>query len=165
MDADFDAAVARITEVVMFENWLRFYFIDEEDDTLVLKLPEKALEQIQKRYGNLHDLADRLNEREVDHQTSMNEVCLFVANDFSARGIPEEIASRVFDSPVFQLELQLFGSWVQSHEEQLDQGFMDFTAWQKGYREWRDTDEVREYSKKLGASIPTMSSNNSETTQ
>ena len=74
MDADFDAAVARITEVVMFENWLRFYFIDEEDDTLVLKLPEKALEQIQKRYGNLPDPADRLNARAVDHQPSMNEV-------------------------------------------------------------------------------------------
>ena len=30
MNAEFDAAVNRITEVVMFENWLRFYFIHEE---------------------------------------------------------------------------------------------------------------------------------------
>lgn len=160
MDASFDAAVDRVTEVIMFENWLRFYFIAEEDDKLVMRLPEKALQQIKSRYGTLFDLADRLNSHEIDHKTSMNEVCLFIANDFSTRALPEDLVSRVFDSPKFQMELHLFGSWVQSHEEQLDENFLDFTGWQKGYQEWRKSDEVQEYSKKLNSSFPSMSQGN-----
>lgn len=165
MDTNFDAAIKRIIEVVMFENWLRFYFIAEEDNKLMIRLPERAMQQIKSRYGTLFDLADRLNMCEVDHKTSMNEVCLFVANDFSTKALPEELASRVFDSPHFQLELQIFSSWVQSHEEQLDQNFMDFISWQKGYQEWRNSEEVLAYRKKISSSISTISNNGTGTTQ
>lgn len=165
MDADFDTAVNRVIEVVMFENWLRFYFLTEEDNKFVIRLPKKAMEQLESNYGTLFDLADRLNSREVDHKTSMAEVCLFVANDFSTKALPEELISRIFDSLHFQMELQLFSSWIQSHEEQLDQNFMDFAKWQKGYQEWRNTDEVQKYSKKLSSSIQTKPSNSFDTTQ
>lgn len=165
MSSDFDAALERVVEVIMFENWLRFYFIEEEGDRLFIKLPEQALEQIKKRYGSLHDLADRLNNKDLDHQVSMSEVCLFVAGDFSAQGLPEDLPSRVFDSPRFMVEVQLFGSWVQSHEEQLDESFLDFAAWQKLYKEWRQSDEVKEYSKKLAAESPMMASNSTDTPQ
>lgn len=165
MSAEFDAAVARIAEVVMFENWLRFYFIDEDGDKLFINLPEKALAQIEKRYGEFHDLADRLNGLTLDHQTSMNEVCLFVAADFGARGLPEDLPARVFDSQTFMLEMQLFSSWVQGHEEKLDEQFMEFGTWQKLYAEWRQSDEVQEYSKQLASRNPIMSAANNTTPQ
>jgi hypothetical protein len=165
MPSEFDGAVERVIEVVMFENWLRFYFIEEEGDRLFIKLPEKSLEQIKKRYGTLHDLADRLNGKDLDHQTSMNEVCLFVANDFSARGLADDLPSRVFDSNAFMVEMQLFGSWVQTHEENLDETFLDFNSWQKMYHEWHGTDKVQEYRKKLIAENPIFSAANTETPQ
>jgi hypothetical protein len=161
----FEDAIQRVVDVVMFENWLRFYFIEEHGDALRISLPEKSLEQLKTRYADYYDLADRLNNRDVDHQTSMSEVCLFITNDFSARRLPEDLAARVFDSPRFMLEMQLFGSWVQSHEEQLDQGFLEFNSWLERFREWRKSDEVREYSKKLAAQTPTMASHCPETTQ
>lgn len=165
MPSEFEAAVERVIEVVMFENWLRFYFIEEDGSRLFIKLPDKSMEQIKKRYGPLHDLADRLNNRDLDHQTSMNEVCLFVAADFSARGLADDLPSRVFDSNAFMVEMQLFGSWVQSHEEKLDENFFDFGAWRQMYKEWRQSDTVREYSKKLASENPIFSSGSTETEQ
>lgn len=163
MPSEFDAALERVMEVVMFENWLRFYFIEEQGDRLFINLPDKALEQIEKRYDTLHDLADRLNQRDLDHQLSMNEVCLFVAADFSSRGLAEDLPARVFDSNAFMVEMQLFGSWVQGHEEKLDESFLDFGSWQKLYKEWRQSEEVQEFRKKLAAENPIMSSSTATT--
>ena len=165
MPSEFDAAIERVMEVVMFENWLRFYFIEEEGDRLFINLPDKALEQIKKRYGSLYDLADRLNQQNLDHQLSMNEVCLFVAGDFSSKGLAEDLPSRVFDSNAFMVEVQLFGSWVQGHEEKLDESFLDFETWQKLYREWLQSDEVQEYKRQLTAESPIMSAAGTMTTQ
>lgn len=165
MASEFDLAVERVIEVVMFENWLRFYFIEEEGERLFIKLPEKALEQIKKRYGTLHELADRLNNLDLDHQTSMNEVCLFVAADFSSRGLADDLPRRVFDSNFFMVEMQLFGSWVQSYEEKLDESFLDFGTWQKLFKEWRQSEEVLEYRKKLAAENPIFSAVSTNTTQ
>jgi hypothetical protein len=162
---EFDNAVDRVVQVIMFENWLRFYFIEEDGEALVIRLPEKAMEQLKSRYADFFDLADRLNNREVDHQTSMSEVCLFVTNDFSARRLPEDLATRVFDSARFMLEMQLFGSWVQSHEEQLDQGFLEFNAWLERFRQWRESADVREYAKTLASRNPTYACNTTDTTQ
>ena len=89
MASEFDQAVERIAQVVMFENWLRFYFIGEEEGgKLLIRLPEKAMEQLTARYGAFYGLAERLNNREVDHQTSINEVCLFVASEIDGCGPP-----------------------------------------------------------------------------
>ena len=150
MASEFDQAVERIAQVVMFENWLRFYFIGEEEDgKLLIRLPEKAMEQLKARYGAFYGLAERLNNREVDHQTSINEVCLFVASEIDGRSLSEQIISQVFDSSRFQTELQLFSAWVQAHEEKLDANFMEFNDWLKQYDLWKHTDEVEEYRKNI----------------
>jgi hypothetical protein len=107
MTAEVEAAVGRVAEVIMFENWLRFYFITEEDDKLFIRLPEKSLEQIQQRYKSHYDLAVMLNNEEIDHQHSLKAVCLHVAGNFDGRPLSEHVVAGVFDSPKFQLELQL----------------------------------------------------------
>ena len=150
MTSEFDEAVNRISQVVMFENWLRFYFIsDEEDGKLFIRLPEKAMEQLKARYGAFYGLAERLNNREIDHQTSINEVCLFVASEIDGRSLSEQVINQVFDSSRFQTELQLFSAWVQAHEEKLDESFMEFNDWLKQYEIWKQTDEVEEYRKNI----------------
>lgn len=149
MVSSFDSAVKRIAEVVMFENWLRFYFIVEEDEKLVLRLPGKAMEQLKKRYPSLYDLAEMLNGKEVDHATSLKEVCLFVAGGCGGKPVPEGLAEKVFESSAFQLELQLFSYWVQGHEAQLDASFMEFAGWQREYEAWKQSDEVRDHIRKL----------------
>ncbi|MDL2316762.1 hypothetical protein LJC59_06750 [Desulfovibrio sp. OttesenSCG-928-A18] len=165
MNSDFTAAVSRITEVVMFENWLRFYFIDEQDDKLYIRLPEKAMQQLRSRYANLYGLAEYLNEMEIEHKTSLEAVCLFVSQQMDGGANSEGLIARVFDSLQFQVKLQLFGSWVQSHEEQLDSAFMEFSEWQRLFAQWLERDEVREYARQLMDHTPLPATNSTDTTQ
>ena len=165
MTSEIEAAVGRVAEVVMFENWLRFYFISEEDDKLFIRLPEKSLEQLKRRYKAFYDLAEMLNNEEIDHQRSLNAVCMFVSGGFDGRPLPEHVVAGVFDSPKFQVELQLFSNWVQNHEEKLDERFMEFSEWQKGYALWKDSDEVRKYAQQLTEGMTFVSSDTSETVQ
>ena len=165
MSSNLQNAVDRIIEVVMFENWLRFYFIVEEGDTLYIRLPEKAMEQLKKRYGRFYDLADRLNNVPISHETSMNEVCLFISGGFDGHPISDETVSRVFESGAFQMEMQLFGYWVQAHEEQLDASFLEFSEWKRLFSEWEQSDEVREYRTKLAERLVLSGSDASETVQ
>jgi len=143
MTTEIEAAISRVAEVIMFENWLRFYFISEEDDKLLIRLPEKAMEQIRQRCRSYYNLAAMLNNEEVDHQRSLKAVSMFISGDFDGRPLPDAVLSGVFDSPKFQLELQLFTNWLQSHEEKLDEGPMEFSEWQTAFTLWKDTDEVK----------------------
>jgi len=165
MTAEVEAAVGRVAEVIMFENWLRFYFITEEDDKLFIRLPEKSMEQIQQRYRNYYDLAAMLNNEEIDHQHSLKAVCMFISGGFDGRPLPESVVAGVFDSPKFQMELQLFSNWVQNHEEKLDERFMEFSEWQKAFALWKDTDEVKNYTKRLAESMAFAPSDAPKTVQ
>jgi hypothetical protein len=165
MAAEVEAAVGRVAEVIMFENWLRFYFIAEEDEKLFIRLPEKSMEQIQQRYRSYSDLAAMLNNEEIDHQHSLKAVCMFISGDFDGRPLPDYVVAGVFDSPKFQLELQLFSNWVQNHEEKLDERFMEFSEWQKAFALWKDTDEVKDYAKRLAESMVFAPSDDPKTVQ
>lgn len=150
MQHEFASALSRVTEVVMFENWLRFYFITEEDEKLFLRVPETALAKLRDEYPHLAGLAERLNATEIDHQSSLNAVCLFVASEIDGVVLPATLIESVFNSSLFHLELQMFNSWVQAHEEQLDAAFMEFSLWQRLYREWKSSDAVQERLKTAG---------------
>lgn len=158
MKSDFENAVERIVQVVMFENWLRFYFISEEEDTLLIRVPEKGMFMLQKHYPTFYGLAEGLNNREITHAASLNEVCLFVASEVSGNALPEALVSRVFDSPAFQIELQLFSSWVQNHESLLDERFMEFKEWLAQYDLWRKSDEVQACRKRMEEQVPLATS-------
>ena len=153
MTSEFDEAVNRISQVVMFENWLRFYFIAEEDDKLFIRIPTQAMEKLHANYPKLVGLAERLNGEEIDHKTSMQAVVMFTATEMNGLVLPEPLIEQIFDSPRFHLDLQLFSSWVQSHEEQLDAGFMEFSTWQSMFEEWRKSDKVQEYAAEVAGSL------------
>ena len=165
MIADFTEALNRISEVVMFENWLRFYFISEEDEKLFIRIPEQAMGKLRDKYPGLAGLAEELNNTEVDHKSSLAAVCLFVANDLEGITLNESTIGQVLDSPRFHLELQLFGFWVQSHEEQLDEAFIEFSVWQEEYRAWKRTDKVKEFAESLALSFQRNVRATTETTQ
>lgn len=150
MNKETVSAINRVAEVVMFENWLRFYFLSEEEDgKLFLRLPEKALRQLKDRYADLYGLAEYLNDSEIRHEDSVKAVCLFVSGGLGGPALPESMVTDVFDSPGFHQELQLFGAWVQGHEDTLDERFLEFSHWRELYAGWKETDEVRAYREGL----------------
>ena len=155
MSTDFQRAVQEILEVIIFENWLRFYFISsrEQDEKLCLAVPEKGVERIRELHAHLVPLLEDVNGKEISFELSRRAVCSFVVTQLDGQSIPRNMADLVFESSVFQLEMQLFNNWVQVHEEQLDKDFLDFAAWKKIFAEWRKSDKVREWAASLESAL------------
>ncbi len=151
----FAKGVETILEAVMFENWLRFYFISEkpeQEDVLFLTVPEQGMNKIKELYPHLLHLAELLNGKELTFDSSRAALCTFVVTEIDGKTIPQNMSDMVFDSSTFQIELQLFNTWVQSHESQLDEGFLEFGAWKNFFSQWRATDEVKEWRLQMHAS-------------
>ncbi len=58
MSTEFVNAINAVSEVLMFENWLRFYFITEEGDKLFIRVPETAETRIREEYPHLFGLLE-----------------------------------------------------------------------------------------------------------
>ena len=158
----FQNAVTKVLEAVMFENWLRFYFITEKPDApkttdgqtaLFLAVPVKGMERISELYPHLLPMAEDVNGKEVDFETSRRAVCNFVLEHVDGKEMPRDAAGMIFESSTFQIQMQMFNTWVQMHEEQLDRGFLEFGAWSKLFAEWRDSPAARELAEKLSLSL------------
>lgn len=161
---EFREAVEQALEAVMFESWLRFYFIEEQPaepatadagapepagERLVIRVPEKGMARISELYPGLLPLAESMNGHEVDFETSRRAVCTFVLGHLDGKTMPRDMAAVVFSSAAFQIQLQLFHTWLQMHEDQLDQGFQEFGAWRNLFAQWRETPGARELADKL----------------
>lgn len=150
---DFRNAVEAVLDAVIFENWLRFYFIvdkgEGEEEKLFIEIPEKGLEKIKNLYPQYLPLAQNLQNREIDFQTSQKAVCTFVLAHLDGHVFPQNMAQTVLSSAAFQLQMQLFNAWVQMHEDQLDQGFLQFDQWLDLFSQWRNGPGARELLAKL----------------
>lgn len=143
---EFSKAVKSISEVLIFENWLRFYFISEEEDgKLFIRIPEKADMRIRENWPHIHSLADELNNKEITPETSREAIIVHVSNELDGNSMKAGMAERVFNSNTFQFEMHLFGMWVEGHESQLDQSFLDFGSWLSMFSEWKKSDKVKSY--------------------
>ncbi|MDR3358669.1 MAG: hypothetical protein LBN96_07470 [Desulfovibrio sp.] len=154
----FQGAVAQVLEAVMFENWLRFYFLTQKTDDasggddgarLFVAVPDKGMERIREEYAHLLPMAEAMNGRKADFETSRRAVCAFVLERLDGKTIPGDMAGIVLESANFQTQLQLFNLWVQSHEDQLDERFLDFATWRSLFAKWRQSSEVRDLAEKL----------------
>ncbi|WP_421903291.1 hypothetical protein [Maridesulfovibrio sp.] len=146
----FNQAVEDISEVFMFDHWMRFYFIFEEGKKLSVKVPEEVCTQIDKEYPNLKGLLDLMNNEEIDQQKSMNTVCSFIGARFDGTKYSSKIVPKVFDSKDFKMEMYLFNLWIKGHESYLESEVMTFKDWQELYDGWREQDEVKNYVERLG---------------
>ncbi len=155
---EFGKAVETISEVMMFENWLRFYFIAEEGDKLYIRVPEQGLMRIRENHPALFSLVEEMNGKEVTPQVSRTAVCNHISSEVEGNSIKMGMGGRVFDSQTFQFEMHLFGTWVQSHEEQLDKGFLDFNTWKSLFADWKKSDKVREHIEELRDAMTRSSS-------
>ena len=98
-------------------------------------------------------MAEELNGQEVSFETSRRAVCNFVLAHVDGQLIARDSAAMIFESATFQVQMQLFNTWVQMHEEQLDRSFVDFGGWQRLFDEWRNTPAARELAEKLSISV------------
>ena len=154
---DFREGVEEILKAAMFENWLRFYFLKEEngndEPVLRMELPEKSLEKIRELYPQLMPLAESLNHEIVDFESSRRAVLVYVLDQLDGKKLARGMARSVLESAAFQVRLQMFHAWVQLHEDQLDQNFMDFGSWQKLFEEWANTQPAKDLGARLKEAV------------
>lgn len=157
--AAFKDEVKLVLEVLMFENWMRFYFIKEEpvatEDgkeeavNLKMELPEKTLDKIKELYPDLYPLAKEMNGRNIDFETSRTAVLAYVMEAVDGVKMPRGEAQRILSSATFQTDLQLFHTWLQMHETQLDQGFAPFDVWRDMFAKWKESPAALELAENM----------------
>lgn len=152
MSDDFQSVLADVAEAMQFETWLRFYFLTQgEGDALVMDIPAEAQEAIQRDHAGLWPLAEALNRKAVDYQTSVNEVCTFAARFLDGVRHRAGLVDKVFDSRDFKVEMHLFGLFLSGHEAAFDQERLGFAQWREIFARWKASDQVRDYLAKAAA--------------
>lgn len=165
---DFLNVVNKIIEVVMFENWLRFYFItpmqDEQDTAnadphLFLILSDKTLQKIEELYPELLPIALKMNQKELSFELSQQTICTYVVENIDGKLTPRDTVGSIMDSINFQTELELFNTFISLHENQLEKGFTDFSMWKKLFADWKSTKPAIELRDKLFMAIQSKKKN------
>ena len=150
MIEDKKKALRDVSEIFKFENWLRFYFvIEQDDDTLKLEIPAERLEAIQQAHPHLYDLAKLLDGGVIDYETSVKSVCSYVGSRLDGPKYTSTLITNTFDSREFKIEMYLFDLWIKGHEGYLDEAERSFGEWQELFEGWKNTEQVREYHQKL----------------
>ncbi|MEW5773537.1 MAG: hypothetical protein AB1916_08430 [Thermodesulfobacteriota bacterium] len=152
MSDDFQSVLADVAEAMQFETWLRFYFLKEaEGGTLRMDIPDEAAEAIRRDHAPLWPLAEALNGKTVDYQTSLTEVCTFAARYLDGVRHRAGLVDKVFDSRDFKVEMHLFALFLSGHEAAFDQERLGFAQWREIFAQWKASDQVRDYLAKAAA--------------
>ena len=162
----FQQAVKDVLSGVMFENWLRFYFISEvegEKDAegnpkLAILIPEKGMEKIKELYPRMLSMAEDVNGKEASFATSQSAVCTWIACEVDGKSVQQGTSQALVNSKAFQTASTLFNIWVQAYEQQLDQQFLEFGQWVKLFETWRESDQGKDMEMKIEMQAPTGSS-------
>ncbi len=95
----FQNQVNAVLEVVMFENWLRFYFIQQgaDEDDLKIVLPAKTRDRIAELYPGLNPLAEKLDGRAIDFETSRNSVIDHIMKEIEGKSMPKGESAKIFN--------------------------------------------------------------------
>lgn len=134
-------------DLVFFEQWLRFYFIVEEEGKLFIRLPRHELETARELYPRLYPVANALNNCEINHQTAMDALCEnLMSGPYAMTG--QEWAD-VLAGQDFRMTLQLMSFWVQAEEEKLDSEPATFREWKERFLGWCETPVVKDYTARV----------------
>lgn len=131
-----DDVVRLAVESVVLEQWLRFYWLEEVGDALVIRPPDEAKEHIAAVAPHLLPLARSLDGAAADARASYLAITSFVASAGAACGSGcsgcsggSEGQIAVFDLPEFQDAVGRFQLWVAEQAEALDAVEPDFSSW------------------------------------
>lgn len=143
------SATKDAVRIFQFEMWARFYFIKQDGDTMRIEIPEDVVNRIKEELPIVEGLTELMNEREVNAQSSHDNVCSHIAGHLDGAKYDDSVMPRVFDSPQFKIEMYVFNLWLKMHEPYIIEEPLFFTEWEEMYAEWNKLDEVKEYRDKL----------------
>ncbi|MDL2313590.1 hypothetical protein LJC36_01260 [Desulfovibrio sp. OttesenSCG-928-C14] len=144
-----DEKVDFALELVLFEQWLRFYFITEKDGELYLDVPAPVYGQLEKDLPDLFPVAKALNGQIIDHQAALAALSESMLSDRARLNSGQW--AEILGGVEFHINLEVMSFWVQSRESELDEQNLSFPAWKELFLAWRRSPEVEDYAARIRA--------------
>ncbi len=122
-------AAWEIVEAVFFEQWLRFYFIEEKGEDFYWHMDDpEALREAWPQFAAIISL----DGNQVEHQASLRAIYETLHERENGPALLKT-AEACLAEPAFLAELAAFPAWVATHERELESGSGDFTAWLQAF--------------------------------
>ncbi|MDL2306541.1 hypothetical protein LJC48_00740 [Desulfovibrio sp. OttesenSCG-928-C06] len=138
-------------ELILFEQWMRFYFIEEEDGIIYMRMPHDVFELVHLEFPSLFPVAEALNSRPVDHQATL--AILSEAMLHGEYALSNGQWAEVLGGSGFKLTLTLLATWVEAEEDNLDAEPISFAGWLERFEVWRRSEPIVAYAAKLRAEL------------
>ncbi len=152
MSSDFKQALKEITDVCKFELWLRFFYVQEQEDQgLKINIPDHDLEHLHDKYPELSPLADNLNQQTITPEKSQQFLVDFISRNLDNKRFESHLIPGVLNSKSFEVEMTAFHIWVQANEQQLEEELQDFVDWMQSFEAWKRTQEGQNMLESLGS--------------
>lgn len=139
--------MACLLEIVIFEQWIRFYFIHAQEQPSqedvgceIFAIPAADLAKIHTFWPGLYPLALALNGKEVSFPVSQSAVCALILDRFGPTGA--EGVEQILKSPQFASALECFNAWFAAEAGELDDEAPDFANWLARFRNWQQGQSV-----------------------
>lgn len=142
-------ALTDMAQVFHFEFWLRYYFIEERDGNLFIELNPEQAKQMQTQFPDYWELVESVQGRPLSPELSQQSVVEFLQVNFEGKKYPANTVLKVLDSKDFSVEMYLFNTWLDLHEEQLMQKIYGFDHWMRIYEEWKATEKGQQLAQSL----------------
>lgn len=142
-------ALRDVSRVFHFEFWLRYYFVEEKDGKLFIALNEDQRRQVRDQFSEYWDLAERMVGVLLSPELSQRVVVEFLQLHMDGVKYSHAAINEVLDSKEFSVEMHLFDTWINLHEEQLMKKIYGFNTWMHIYGEWKDTDKTKQIAQSL----------------
>ena len=141
MKSDFKKALKDVTDICKFEHWIRFYYLQKKGEELQVNIPDKSMEYLKKEYSELSKLAEKMNNITITPEVSQQILGEFIGTTLDGAIHDSQMVHSVLSSKSFETEITLFHMWVDAHEDQLDDGVIDFKEWMKLFEAWKRTEK------------------------
>lgn len=139
--------LGRALDLVFFEQWLRFYFIEERGEELFLSVPDDVCYACRLKYPDLCGLLEALNGRPLDHQATLAALGdIMLSGQFALSG---EDWAEILCGADFRITMQLMSYWVQDQEDALDSEVLPFGKWREFFISWREAPAMRDFAARL----------------
>ena len=141
---NFKKALKDVTDFCKFELWLRFYYIQQNEDGFILEIPEEVMDHLRQEYPVLSGLAEKLKSETITPEQSQNILINYIGEQLDGIKYDAEFIPSVLNSKSFEAEINAFHMWVNAHEDQLEQENMDFKEWMQFFEAWKRTEKGQE---------------------
>lgn len=142
-------ACAEMAKVFHFEFWLRYYFIEERDNEVYIELSEEQAKQMEIQFPDYWELVERVQDQPLSPELSQRAVVEFLQLNLDGKKFPPNTVPKILDSKEFSIDMYIFDTWVNLHEEQLMQKIYGFDYWMHAFEEWKNSEKGQQLVQSL----------------